>query len=115
MTDNNEHEMTCRECGEPFDKRSLDEVLFHEHDGLLQSVDTDMAYQSPYDEKIESVAVVLDEFPPMQILQAIQKLANDPDSLIESGDVLTIASNLSTDEEMQDRIGLSEADEYTRD
>ena len=29
MTD--KHKMTCRECGEEFDMRSLDEVFIHEH------------------------------------------------------------------------------------
>lgn len=26
--------MTCRECGEDFDKRSLAEVFLHEHEGF---------------------------------------------------------------------------------
>lgn len=75
---------------------------------ILQSVDTDGAFESPYEKKVDSIAVVLDEFPPMQILDAVQKLAEDPESLMHRGDVLTIASNLSTDEEMERKIGLSE-------
>lgn len=94
----------CPECGNHFGFAASDEVE--------SGTET---YQSPYDEKIESIAVVLDEFPPMQILQAIQKLANDPDSLMESGDVLTTASNLSSDEEMERKIGMSEADDTTLD
>lgn len=35
MSDDTEHTMTCRECGEAFDKRSLAEVFIHEHDGFV--------------------------------------------------------------------------------
>lgn len=35
MTEDSEHRMTCRECGEEFDMRSLTEVFIHEHDGFV--------------------------------------------------------------------------------
>lgn len=89
------------------------------HGTVLQAIEAlevaTETYQSPYEQKVDSIAVVLDEFPPMQILDAIQKLADDPDSRMHSGDVLTIASNLSTDEELESKIGLSETDESARD
>lgn len=96
--------VVCPECGNHFGFGAPDE--------METGTET---YQSAYDEKIESIAVVLDEFPPMQILDAIQKLADDPDSLMHSGEVLTAASNLSTDEEMERKIGLSETDGSSSD
>lgn len=52
--------------------------------------------QSAFDQKVNAIAVVLDEFPPMQVLKAIERLAEDSDSKMEEGDVATIAENIST-------------------
>ena len=51
----------------------------------------------PIDQKVESIAVVLDEFPPMQVLRAVQRLAEDPDSAMERSHVITTATNVSSD------------------
>lgn len=39
MPDAEEHMMRCRECGERFDMRSLQEVAIHEHEGSVPPED----------------------------------------------------------------------------
>ena len=61
-----------------------------------------------FEEKVDAIATVLDEFPPMQILRAVQQLAEDPNSRMEPSDVRTTAANVSTDDELRSVIGLAE-------
>lgn len=75
-----------------------DEIPSADSQSIPSSVDE---YQSPFDKKVDSIATVLDEFPPMQVLKAIEQLAEDQDSLMEGCDIATTASNVATDEELK--------------
>lgn len=63
-----------------------------------------MVVTESYDDKLRSIAMVLDEFPPGQIVEAVEILAEDDDSRLSGGDVLTAALNLNGSEEVVSRL-----------
>ena len=79
--------------------------------GETGSLSEDAIDRSPFDEKVDAIATVLDELPPMQVLRAVQQLAEDSDALMEPCDVRTAAANISNDEELRSVIGLGETSE----
>lgn len=80
------------------------------HDDMLADADMAMTstMKSPFDEKVDSIATVLDEFPPMQVLKAVEQLADDPESKMDASTLATSAANVASISDFERELTLME-------
>lgn len=66
---------------------------------------------SEFDEKVDSVATVLEELPPMVVMKAIEQLAEDDESPFSTHDLVTAAGNVADKDHMIKAANLGEGSE----